>query len=134
MLDEYLQESYLQSRGMRHRRKGFRTLHLNDAYNINERLQEYDKALYIMYNHKEHQWLVMDDVTDTAIMKIPQEGFSTLDERVLTHMRMIDPNNGYNIATVMDYEDKRQVAEEERQQNELIQQLVDDTFQGKIFI
>ncbi|MOA24538.1 hypothetical protein D3C78_1452180 [compost metagenome] len=73
----------------RHYSEGYQRVFLNDINNIEQRLQEYDPDLYIMWNPKDGTWLVMDGVMEMAIMKIPQIGLPTMDARVYTRIREI---------------------------------------------
>ncbi|OKP91417.1 hypothetical protein [Paenibacillus sp. P32E] len=73
----------------RHYREGYQRVFLNDINNIEQRLQEYDADLYLMWNPKDGTWLVMDGVMEMAIMKIPQIGLPTMDARVYNRIREI---------------------------------------------
>lgn len=83
-------------------RKGFQRTFLNDVYHIEERLQEYDKDLYIMYNPGTGEWLIVDGLLDYSIMKIPQVGFETLDARVVEHIKKIHTINGFSASEEVD--------------------------------
>lgn len=80
----------------RHYRKGFQTTFINDTYMVQERLQEYDKDLYVMYNTKTDEHLIMDGLTGLAVMKIPQKGFPALTGHVVDHIKKIHAINGFN--------------------------------------
>ncbi|MBH0328263.1 2,3-dihydroxybenzoate--AMP ligase [Brevibacillus brevis] len=83
-------------------RRGFQQTFTNDIYHIEERLQEYDEHLYIMYNTSTGEWLIMDGLIDHAIMKIPQIGFETLDARVVEHIKRIHIANGFSASQHVD--------------------------------
>jgi hypothetical protein len=93
----------------RHWKHGFQKNVKNDPYNIEKRLQEYDKDLYLMWNPSTNEHLIMDAILETAVMRIPQIGFETLDSRVLEHIRRIHVINGFDVSwEFKDAEDRRQ--------------------------
>lgn len=73
----------------RHYYQGYQRVFKNDINNIEEQLQEFDEHLYVMYNPKTNSWLIMDGLIESALMKIPQIGFPTLDQRVYREIRRI---------------------------------------------
>lgn len=90
-----------------HQRRGFQTNIKNDIYHIEERLQDYDPALYIMYNPSTNEHLIMDGITELAIMKIPQIGFEYLDARVVDQIKKSHAVSGFNASHEMqEYEDR----------------------------
>ncbi|MGQ3740808.1 2,3-dihydroxybenzoate--AMP ligase [Bacillus sp. Fil] len=100
-------------------RRGFQRTVLNDMYHVEERLQEYDPYLYLMWNPRTGEHLIMDGLLEMSIMKIPQIGLEELDARVVDHIKRIHTANGFSaVQTVEDTEKKRQ-KEEERKLNDL---------------
>src|SRR5690606_41875361 len=73
----------------RHYREGFTRVFTNDLNNVEEQLQAFDPELYIMWNPHTGEHLIMDGVTELAIMRIPQQGFPFLSSRVVSHIRSI---------------------------------------------
>lgn len=73
----------------RHYAQGYQRVFLNDINNIEQRLQEYDPDLYLMWNPNDGSWLVMDGIMEMAVMKIPQVGLPTMDARVYNRIREI---------------------------------------------
>ncbi|PEF60462.1 2,3-dihydroxybenzoate--AMP ligase, partial [Bacillus cereus] len=100
-------------------KRGFQRTFLNDIYHVEERLQEYDSQLYLMWNPKNGEHVIMDKLLEMSIMKIPQIGFEELDSRLVDHIKKIHTVNGFSaVQTVEDTEKKRQ-KEEERKLNDL---------------
>ncbi|PEP80690.1 2,3-dihydroxybenzoate--AMP ligase [Bacillus toyonensis] len=100
-------------------RRGFQRIFLNDIYYVEEQLQDYDPYLYIMWNPSSGEYLIMDGMLETSIMKIPQIGFEQLDSRIVDHIKRIHTVNGFSaVQTVEDTEQKRK-REEERKLNDL---------------
>ncbi|OUB91689.1 2,3-dihydroxybenzoate--AMP ligase [Bacillus thuringiensis serovar medellin] len=100
-------------------RRGFQRTFLNDIYHVEERLQSYDPHLYLMWNPKNGEHVIMDGLLDMSIMKIPQIGFEQLDARIVDHIKRIHTVNGFSaVQTVEDTEKKRQ-QEQERQLQDL---------------
>jgi hypothetical protein len=98
-----------------HQRRGFQTNIKNDVYHIEERLQQYDPTLYLMYNPSTNEHLIMDGVTEMAIMKIPQIGFEWLDARVIERIRQIHTANGFNSSVEMKAHEERVQRERDRE-------------------
>ncbi|MED2748968.1 2,3-dihydroxybenzoate--AMP ligase [Bacillus thuringiensis] len=102
-----------------YRKRGFQRTFLNDIYHVEEQLQDYDPHLYLMWNPKNGEHVIMDGLLETSIMKIPQIGFEELDSRIVDHIKRIHTANGFSaVQTVEDTEKKRQ-KEEERKLNDL---------------
>jgi len=80
----------------RHYRNGFQRTITNDIYRVEEQLQAYDEHLYIMYNPKTNEHLIMDGMIDMAVMKIPQPGFPYLNGSIVEHMKRIHTKNGFS--------------------------------------
>lgn len=92
-----------------HEKRGFQRTFLNDIYHVEERLQEYDPYLYLMWNPRTGEHLIMDGLLETAIMKLPQIGFEQLDSRIVSHIKRIHTANGFSaVQTIEDTERKRQ--------------------------
>ncbi|HDW3056407.1 MULTISPECIES: 2,3-dihydroxybenzoate--AMP ligase [Bacillus cereus group] len=102
-------------------KRGFQRTFLNDIYHVEERLQEYDPQLYLMWNPKNGEHVIMDGLLEMSIMKIPQIGFEQLDTKVVDHIKRIHTVNGFSaVQTVEDTEKKRQ-QEQERQLQDLVE-------------
>lgn len=97
----------------------FQTTFKNDVYHIEERLQELDPYLYVMWNPKTGQHRIMDGVTGLCVMQIPQIGFETLDARVYWEMRRIHPETGYNAFDEIREKEAEREREEERQLDDM---------------
>ncbi|MDG0791919.1 2,3-dihydroxybenzoate--AMP ligase [Cohnella ginsengisoli] len=100
----------------RHYFEGYQRVFINDINDIEKRLQEYDPDLYVMHKEADNTWLIMDGVTETAIMKIPQSGYSTLDARVYRRIREIHTVTGFSATKAVQESD---AARERRQQLEI---------------
>lgn len=103
----------------RHQVKGYQKNIKNDVYHIEDRLQEYDPDLYIMYNPNDGTHLIMDGITELAVMRIPQIGFEYLDARVLQRIRQIHVVNGYSASWELQEAEDRKHREEERVMSDL---------------
>ncbi|CCW05450.1 hypothetical protein [Bacillus sp. GeD10] len=102
-----------------YQKRGFQRTVLNDIYHVEEQLQSYDPHLYLMWNPKNGEHVIMDGLLDMSIMKIPQIGFEQLDARIVDHIKRIHTVNGFSaVQTVEDTEKKRQ-QEQERQLQDL---------------
>jgi hypothetical protein len=100
----------------RHYDDGFTRVFTNDLYNIEERIQdEVDPDLYIMWNPFTGEHLVMDNVVNMAVMKIPQIGFETLDSRLIPHLQSIRLGEGYSPhETISKHEAKKELESEKK--------------------
>lgn len=112
----------------RHLRQGYQTLIKNDLYMVEERLQEYDPHLYILYHPKLNQWLIMDGLMDIGVMVIPQKGFETLDSRVVEHMKKIHTARGFSAIKEIQKADERREKENKRQKDDLADNFARDMF------
>jgi hypothetical protein len=106
-----------------HVRKGFQRTFTNDIYHIEERLQEYDPTLYIMWNPKTGEHLIMDGLMEMAIMKLPQMGFETLDARLVEHMKRIHIANGFSAIEEIEQQERRRERDSEKKLEDLAQDL-----------
>jgi hypothetical protein len=111
----------------RHWKSGYQTNWKNDLYKVEEQLQAYDKDLYIMHNPNDGTWMIMDAIMNTAIMKIPQQGFETLDSRIVSHIKRIHTASGFSASWEIQQADERREKEAERKQDDLIYNLGKDT-------
>jgi hypothetical protein len=102
----------------RHYYQGYQRVFINDINNIEQRLQEYDPDLYVMWNPKDGTWLIMDGVMEMAIMKIPQIGLTSLDSRVYDRIREIHVQ-GFSAQQVIKEAEEAMEAEEERKMKDL---------------
>lgn len=73
----------------RHYEEGFTTVMTNDLYDVEEQLKNIDENLYLMWNPHTGEHLIMDDLVNIAVMRIPQIGFPELSSQVVTHFMMI---------------------------------------------
>lgn len=105
----------------RHQVKGYQTNFINDIYKVEEQLQSYDPHLFIMFNPNDGTWLIMDDVTKLAIMKIPQTNFETLDSRLVSHIKKIHVGNGFNATWELQEADDNRERESERVMDDMIE-------------
>ena len=99
----------------RHQVQGYQTNFTNDIYHVEEQLQAYDPTLYIMYNQNDGTWLIMDGITELAIMRLPQKGFETLDSRVVSHIKKIHTANGFSASWELQQAEERRQKELDRQ-------------------
>lgn len=111
----------------RHWLNGFQTNMKNDMYMVEERLQDYDPTLYLMYNPTTGEHLVMDGILEIAIMKIPQIGFEVLDSRVVEHIKKIHSYRGFNIAYELKESEDRRQREFDRVQEDISYNFAKDT-------
>lgn len=111
----------------RHWMNGFQTNMKNDLYMVEERLQDYDPTLYLMYNPNSGEHLIMDGILEIAIMKIPQIGFEVLDSRVVDHIKKIHTGRGFKASYEFKAAEERRERELEQQQEELTYNLAKDT-------
>lgn len=103
----------------RHHFAGYQRVFTNDICNIEERLQSYDPDLYIMWRPADNTWLIMDGLMETAIMKIPQMGFETLDSRVYDRIREIHVVTGYSATREIQKAEERHRREQERYMDDM---------------
>jgi hypothetical protein len=102
-------------------RKDFKQWPLNDLYHIQERLQEYDPDLYILWNGKTGEHLIMDGLMNVAVMKIPQKGFEVLDSRVVAHIKRIHTANGFSASKEIEKHEATLEREEQRKLDDIAQ-------------
>jgi hypothetical protein len=104
-----------------HYKQGFQIAFKNDVYHVEERLQEYDPTLYIMFNPKTGEHLLMDGLMDMAIMKIPQIGFEQLDSRLVDHIKKIHIANGFSAIEEVEQQQRRRELDQEKALEDLAQ-------------
>lgn len=103
----------------RHYRNGFTRVMINDLYDVEPQLQDYDKDLYVMWNPHTGEHLIMDAVIETAIMKLPQLGWPALTSDIVDHIRKIHTLNGHVASKEVEIADAIREAENERKAEEL---------------
>jgi hypothetical protein len=100
---------------MNHLRRGFRPWPLNDIYHVESQLKAYDEQLYLLYNDKTNEHLIVDGMFDTAVMKIPQSGFPELSSKVVNHIKKIHIMNGFDAEKeIQQHEEKREQDREKK--------------------
>jgi len=102
-------------------RQGFQRAFLNDPYHVNERLQEYDEHLYVMWNPTTGEHLIVDGLIGLSVMKIPQRGFPFLTGNLVDHIRKIHTANGFSASAHIEESDRRRERENQRIQEDLAQ-------------
>lgn len=114
----------------RHNREGFTRVFTNDLYDVERQLQEYDEHLYIMWNPHNGQHLIMDGLTEMAIMRLPQIGFECLDSRIVSHIKRIHTNNGFSAIHQLEAMRERRESENERQKEDLAYNMAKDMYKS----
>ena len=114
----------------RHYRNGFTRVMINDLYDVEPQLQAYDEHLYLMWNPHTGEHLIMDGLTELAVMKIPQPGFPELSSRVVSHIRKIHTANGFSATAVIDKSDDRREREFEMKSDQLALDFARDMYNG----
>ncbi|MGQ7076327.1 hypothetical protein ACUN90_34550, partial [Escherichia sp. SP-MK2] len=54
-----------------YQRRGFQRTFLHDVYHVEEQLKAYDPHLYLMWNPKNGEHVIMDGLLEMSIMKKP---------------------------------------------------------------
>lgn len=111
----------------RHWANGFQKNIKNDPYHVEEQLQAYDKDLYLLWNPTTNEHLIMDDILNTAVMKIPQTNFEVLDSRIVSHIKRIHTATGFNASWEIQQADERREKEAQRKQDDMIYNMGKDT-------
>ena len=114
----------------RHYRDGFTRVMINDMYDVEPQLQAYDEHLYIMWNPHTGQHLIMDGLTELAIMRLPQPGFPYLSSRVVSHIRMIHTANGFSATQVVERSDDERERHVEQRREQLAADFARDMYNG----
>lgn len=110
---------------MKHR--DYQTMHINDIYHIEEKLQEHDPHIYIAYNPKTGSHLIMDGLINSVIMRIPQINFEVLDMRTYKEIRRISPERGYSAIKELDAQQAKREAREEKTMDEIVKEMAKDS-------
>lgn len=103
----------------RHYRQGFRRDFLNDLNDVEPQLQAYDPHLYLMFNGETGEHLIMDGLTELAVMKIPQPGWPNLNSAIVDHIRKIHTKNGFSAVAEIEAVDNARERDVERRKDEL---------------
>lgn len=111
-------------------RHDFKPWPLNDIYHVQEALQAYDKDLYLLYNAKTNEHLIMDGVVNMAVMKIPQPGFPELTSKVVDHIRKIHILNGFNAAEEIRKNEEEIERRQAREAKNLAEDLAKETYKA----
>ena len=90
----------------RHYRNGFTRVMTNDLYDVEKQLQEIDRDIYLMWNPHTGEHMIMDGLTELAIMRIPQMGWPVLHSGVVNHIRKIHTASGYSAGKEIDRADE----------------------------
>lgn len=114
----------------RHYAQGFRRDFLNDLNDVEPQLQAYDEHLYLMYNGQTGEHLIMDGMTDLAVMRIPQPGWTNLNSSIVEHIRKIHTQNGHSAVREIERHDARREAEQERRKTELAEDFAKNMFEA----
>ncbi|WP_052350575.1 hypothetical protein [Paenibacillus gorillae] len=114
----------------RHYRNGFTKVMINDLNDVEPQLQAYDEHLYIMWNPHTGEHLIMDGLTELAIMKIPQPGFPILSSHVVSHIRRIHTANGFSAVAEIDQADEARERDIERKRDQLAADFARDMYHG----
>lgn len=112
----------------RHYREGFTRTFTNDLYDVERQLQAYDEHLYIMWNPQNGQHLIMDGVTETAVMRLPQIGFECLDSRIVSHIKRIHTANGFSAVHELEAMKERRERENRRKTEDISHNLAKDMY------
>jgi hypothetical protein len=111
----------------RHWKSGFQKNIKNDPFHVEEQLQTYDKDLYLLWNPETNEHLIMDDIMNTAVMRIPQKNFEVLDSRVVDYMKRIHVVSGFNASHEVKEMEERRLKEAERKHDDLVYNMGKDT-------
>ena len=114
----------------RHYRRGFTRVMVNDLYNVEPQLQDYDEHLYLMWNPNTGEHLIMDGLTELAIMKIPQPGWPVLTSDIVDHIRKIHTYNGFSATKVIERADEMIERDVERNRDQLAQDFARDMYRA----
>lgn len=114
----------------RHYREGFTRLMINDLYDVEPQLQEYDEHLYVMWNPHTGEHLIMDGLTELAIMKLPQPGWPTLHGGIVNHIKRIHTGNGHSATAEIERADNLRERNIERKSEQLAADFAKDMYRG----
>lgn len=114
----------------RYQRQGFTTVHINDLYEVERQLQEYDEHLFVMWNPHTGEHLIVDGLIGLSVMKIPQIGFPALTRDVVDHMKRIHTKNGFSAISQVQEADARREKETAKKLDELSKGFAKDTLKA----
>lgn len=114
----------------RYNRQGFQRTFTNDIYQVEERLQEYDPNLFIMWNPQTNEHLIVDGLIGLSVMKIPQIGFEVLDSRLVEHMKRIHTANGFSASQHVMNADAAREKEWNRRTDDMADNFARDTLKS----
>ncbi len=114
----------------RYRRQGFTRVTTNDVYHVEERLQEYDEHLYVMWNPNTNEHLIVDGLIGLSVMKIPQRGFPDLSGALVDHIRRIHTANGFSATAQVQAADARREREQDRRTDDMAENFARDTLRS----
>jgi len=103
---------------------------INDLYDVEPQLQAYDPDLYIMWNPHTGEHLIMDGLTELAIMKLPQPGWPTLHSGIVNHIKRIHTGNGFSASAVVEKSDAVRERDVERKKEQVAADFAKDMFNG----
>jgi flagellar biosynthesis/type III secretory pathway protein FliH len=115
---------------MRHLQNGFKRWPLNDIYHVDEQLKAYDEHLYLLYNPKTNEHLIMDGLIEVAVMKIPQPGFPHLSSKVVDHMKKIHIMNGFDADKEIKQAEERREREHQKKVNEVAEDFAKESLEA----
>ncbi len=113
-----------------HYRHGFQRVFTNDLYHVEEQLKAYDEHLYVMWNPKTGEHLIMDGMIEMAVMKIPQIGFPELNSGLVDHMKRIHTANGFSATAQVEASDADRERDQERKREDLAENFARDTLKS----
>lgn|SRR5690606_10165125 len=114
----------------RHYREGFTRVFTNDLNNVEEQLQAFDPELYIMWNPHTGEHLIMDGVTELAIMRIPQQGFPFLSSRVVSHIRSIRVGEVHSAVRMVEEHERQREIENDRRVSEIASEFAREMYRA----
>lgn len=112
----------------RHYRDGFTRVFTNDLCDVEKQLQDFDPHLYVMWNPHTGEHLIMDGMTELAIMRIPQIGFPILSSHVAAHIRSIRVGEGNSSIQKVEDSDRLRELENEKKLDELARSFATEMF------
>jgi flagellar biosynthesis/type III secretory pathway protein FliH len=115
---------------MRYFKNGFKSWPLNDIYHVQEQIQAYDEHLYLLYNPKTNEHLIMDGMFDVSIMKIPQPGFPFLSSKVVDHLKKIHIMNGFDADKEIKQADEKREKEHQRKVDDMAEDFAKESLEA----
>lgn len=114
----------------RYNRQGFQRTFTNDPYHVEERLQEYDEHLFLMWNPSTNEHLVVDGLVGLSVMKIPQIGFPELSSKLVDHMKRIHTANGFSATQQVQQADEKRERDSEKRIEDMAENFGRDTLKS----